>query len=192
MEKRESFAHELCEIFVKQGVMGAAEGRAMQRSFKGSDKENFDDFLLEEGLVEEKALLRALGEYYQLPPVDVVGYFFDTLLLRNFPKDFLLSRKIIPLEEDQDILTVVASDPTNPELLPEIGKYTSCDIQYRIGLGRDIEDAVKEFYDTSLTDLPDDEQVLEDEMIENEKYHDLLKDDDEDTIATIDREETEE
>jgi hypothetical protein len=182
MEKRETFAQALCEILVKHAVISAAEGRAMQRSFKNSAKENFDDFLLEEGLIEEKALLRALGEYYQLPVIDVVGYDFDTLLLRNFPKDFLLRNQIIPLEEDQDILTMVASEPNDPELLSKIGQYAPSDIQFRVGLGRDIDDAVKEYYDTSLTDLPDDEMVLEDQLTEQQRYHDLLKEDEEDLI----------
>ncbi len=108
MEKRETFAQQLCDILVKQNVIDEAEGRALQRSFKSSEKENFDDFLLEEGLIEEDQLLRALGQYYQVPPVDVTGYFFDTQLLRNFPKDFLLRNRIIPIEMDDDIMVVVA------------------------------------------------------------------------------------
>ena len=88
MEKRETFAQALCEVLVKQRVVSEAEGRALARAFKSSEKENFDDFLLEEGLVDESVLLRALAQYYQLPAVDVTGYFFDTQLLRIFLKIF--------------------------------------------------------------------------------------------------------
>lgn len=192
MERRETFAQELCEILVKHGVFNSAEGRAMQRSFKNTEQENFDDFLLSEGLVDDKAILRALGEYYQIPPIDVVGYFFDTLLLRNFPKDFLIRNRIVPLEKDENILIMVASQPNDPELLSKIGQYTSADIQFKVGLGRDIEDSVKEYYDTSLTDLPDDEQQLEDDMVEQKRYHDLLEEDEEDMIPIITPEENEE
>lgn len=75
MEKREKFAQELSEILVKHGVVTEAEGRSIQRTFKNADRDNFDEFLLEEGLVEEVPLLTALSDYYQVPAVDVTGYF---------------------------------------------------------------------------------------------------------------------
>ena len=187
MEKRETFAQGLCDVLVKQKVVTEAEGRALARAFKSSEKENFDDFLLEEGLIDENVLLRALGQYYQLPPVDVTGYFFDTQLLRNFPKDFLLRNRIIPLEMENDFLTVVASDPDNADLLSAIGAYTSEDIQFRIGLGRDITDSVKEFYDKSDTDLIDDNDtdLIDEQVGQEERYHNLLNDEDEDIGATV-------
>jgi hypothetical protein len=180
MEKRETFAQALTEILVKHNVVNEAEGRALQRAFKNSEKETFDDFLLEEGLVEEAPLLRALGEYYQIPPVDVTGYFFDTELLRNFPKDVMLRNKIIPLEIDEDVMVVVASDPDNPDLLSIMGAYTSEDIQFRVGLARDIADAVKEFYDKSPTDLLDDQDLVDEQIEEEERYHELLHTEEED------------
>jgi type IV pilus assembly protein PilB len=185
MEKRETFAQQLSDILVKQKVLDEAESRAIQRSFKNSEKENFDDFLLEEGLIEEATLLRALGQYYQVPPVDVTGYFFDTQLLRNFPKDFLVRNRIVPLEMDDDYLVVVASDPDNPDLLPAMGAYTSEDIQFRVGLARDIIDAIREFYDKSPTDLLDDQDLLEEQLEEEEGYHSLLHYEDEDVEPTI-------
>lgn len=187
MEKRETFAQALCEVLVKQRVVSEAEGRALARAFKSSEKENFDDFLLEEGLVDENVLLRALGQYYQLPAVDVTGYFFDTQLLRNFPKDFLLRNRIIPLEVEDDFMTVVASDPDNQDLLSAIGAYTSEDIQFRVGLGRDISDAVKEFYDKSPTDLIDDNDtdLIDEQLGQEVRYHSLLNDEDYDIGATV-------
>ncbi len=164
------------------------KARALQRSFKNSEKENFDDFLLEEGLIEEAPLLRALAEYYQVPSVDVTGYFFDRQLLRNFPKDFLLRNRIIPLEMEDDELTVVASQPDNPDLLSTMGAYTSEDIQFRVGLGRDISDAIREFYDKSPAEVLDDQDLVDEQLEEEERYHSLLRDEDEDVEPTIKQE----
>jgi type IV pilus assembly protein PilB len=188
MEKRETFAQNLADILVKQKVIDEAEGRALQRSFKNSEKDNFDDFLLEEGLIEEATLLRALGQYYQVPPVDVTGYFFDTQLLRNFPKDFLVRNRIVPLEMEDDYLVVVASDPDNPDLFSGLGAYTSEDIQFRVGLGRDIIDAIREFYDKSPTDLLDDQDLADEQLEKEEEYHSLLHYEDEDVEPTIKQE----
>lgn len=183
MEKREKFAQELSEILVKHRIISEAEGRSMQRAFKNADRDNFDEFLLEEGLVEEAPLLTALSEYYQVPAVDVTGYFFDTELLRNFPKDFLLRNCIVPLEMEDDVLIVVASNPDNPDLLSGMGAYTSEDIQFRVGLARDISDAVKEYYDKSLTDLMDEQDYQDEQLIEEERFHSLINEEDEDATA---------
>lgn len=187
MDKKETLVQGLCEVLVKQNVVSESEARGLARAFKNSEKENFDDFLLEEGLVDDNVLLRALGQYYQLPAVDVTGYFFDTQLLRNFPKDFLLRNRIIPLEVEDDFMTIVASDPDNPDLLSAIGAYTSEDVQFRVGLGRDITDAVKEFYDKSDTDLIDDSDtdLIDEQLGEEVRYHDLLHDEDEDIGGTV-------
>lgn len=178
MDSRETFAQALCDILVKHQVISSTESRAMHRVFKESEKEQFDDFLLEEGLVEEAPLLRALAEHFQVPPVDVVGYFFDHTLLKNFPKDFLLQRRIIPLELDSSIVVMVASRPDNAELLPDIGKYVSADVQFRVGLGRDIEDAIKEYYDPSLTEPQNDDYDPEIEHDEKEALKEVLAQDD--------------
>ncbi|MFZ5953543.1 MAG: hypothetical protein ACOYT8_00410 [Candidatus Dependentiae bacterium] len=179
MEKRETFAQALCDILVKNKVVKPEEARAMQRAFKNSSKESFDDFLLEEGLVEEAPLLKALSDLYEVPAIDVVGYFFETFLLHKFPKDFLLRKRIIPLQVDENILIMVASNPNDSELLPEIGEYVSYDIQFYVGLGRDIEDAVKEYYEDSLTQGYDYDKVMNENEIELELHNELLLEEDE-------------
>ncbi len=172
MEKRETIAQELCDILVKNGVISEQDSRAMHRSFAQSERDNFVDFLLYEGIVEEDQILQALSVYYQAPPFDVVGYFFDPQLIRQFPKDFMLRNNFIPLSVDGDgVLMIVAADPSDPNLLPEIGNYTSYDVQALVGLRRDINDEVKEFFDASPTeenqdiDLREERQTIRDELL---------------------------
>jgi len=171
MEKRETIAQELCDILVKNRVITEQDSRAMHRSFAQSERDNFIDFLLDEGLVDEDQILQALSEYYQTPSFDVMGYFFDSQLVRQLPKDFMLRNSIIPLSVDGDgILIMVAADPTNPDLLPAIGKYISYDVQFLVGLRRNIEDEIKEFFDKSPTeenqdiDLREERQTARDEF----------------------------
>jgi len=146
VKKQETFVQKLSEILFNQGTISIEESKAMQKAFKESSKESFDDFLLEEGLVDEADLLEALAAYYEVPGFDVIGYFFDTHLLRLFPEDFLTRNACIPVELDENIMIVVASEPIN-SLLARIGEYTSYDIRFRVGIRRDIVEAVREFYD---------------------------------------------
>jgi hypothetical protein len=151
-QNKEAFVTKLLSICVTEKIISAADAHVLEQAFYDSDADEFDDFLLEEGIVDKDALLKALEYYYQVPSFDAGDYFFDRHLLKQFPKDVLLRNAIIPLETDETILVVVASDPSNTNLLLEIGHYVSYDIQFRVGLRREICDAVKEFYDKALTE----------------------------------------
>lgn len=166
IKKQKSFVEELMHILVKQGSCNEREAKVIIQSFYDADAYEFDAFLVDEGLVTVSRMLNALEEYYKVPSFDVVGYFFDTQLLHKFPKQLLLQYGFIPLEDDENIMIVIASNPADSELLVEIGKYVPYDIQFRVGLHHDILDAIKEFYDSALT-----EQHDEDDMYDPENQH---------------------
>lgn len=192
MEKQKSFADDISKILVKRGAFSQKDLPAINQAFHDSDKDQFDDFLLEEGLVGEADLLDALSDYYQVPSFDTVGYFFETALLHEFPKDILLRHGMIPLEvEEESILIMIASDPSDQDLLMVIGEYVSYDVQFKVGLKRDICDAIKEFYEPSLTeesanDLYDDVEetdeiervLLQEAEILDEEFIRYTQDDD--------------
>lgn len=159
----EGLAQSLSEILVKQGVISEEEATSMQELFAQSSKESFDDFLLEEGIVTEGPLLEALSEYYQLPFMDVLGYFFNHQLITLFPKGFLLRNKVIPLELEEDILTVVASQPSD-DLRSKLDEFVDFGIEFYVGIAGDITDAVKEFYDEAPTEVPDDGEPEDDDF----------------------------
>jgi len=168
MENKEAFTQGLAKILVKNKVIASDEAQSMQEMFKDSVKETFDDFLLEEGLVEESDLLKALSEYYRVPSFDVVGYFFDHNLITKFPKGFLLRSGIIPLEVDQNMLIVIASNPDESGLESSVRDFVSYDVNLMVGLKRDICDAVKEFYDLSPSEVQEDVDLRQERRLEHD------------------------
>lgn len=150
--KHTRFVDDIIEILVQQGVIKINEAAAIIKAFQDSHEYEFDAFLVDAAIVTPDQLLVALAKYYKVPSFDVVGHFFESSLLHKFPKQFLLYYGIIPLEDDENTLVLVASNPHNNDLLLEIGQYVSYDIQFRVGLYQDIVDAIKEFYDAALTE----------------------------------------
>ncbi len=189
MEKSETFVEKLSSILVKFKFISQEEAKALQKAFKDSAKEIFDDFLLEEGLIEEADLLKALGDYYKVPAFDVVGYFFETFLLKKFPKGFLLRNAFVPLEVDENIMVVIASEPDTPELLEKIGKHVSYGIRFRVGLRRDICDTVKEFYDKAVTEVRKDIDLRVERIDERDSQKKGLKEEEEGDSRFITEEE---
>ncbi len=152
-------------------------------AFKGSAKPYFDDFLLDEGIVDKDDLLPALAEFYQVPAFDVLGYFFDHALLRMFPKNLLFNRAVIPIELDENMLIMVVSNPNDPELLLMIGNHVSYDIRFNVGIRQDIMDAVQEFFDKSPTgadfeeDLKQTREMRETNIRQEKEINELSYDD---------------
>jgi len=187
MEKGHTFTQSLSKILESNKVVSRDEVLAMQKAFEESEKAQFDEFLLDEGLIDESDLLKALGEYYQMPSFDVVGYFFDHNLLTKFPKGFLLREAIVPVEVEDNILSVVASDPSRDGLESSIREFVSYDIVFMVGLKRDICDAVKEFYDRSPAEIDEDQDLREERQLESEA--EIIEDSGEPVIKDIDQEE---
>ena len=164
-----TFVEKLTDIFVAQAMTTEKEASALRRSFKESGKEQFVDFLIEEGLMQPVRILEALSIYYEVPFVDATDTFFETHLLHMFPKDFLLQRGVIPLEVDQNTLFMIASEPDEAGLESALREFVSYDIEFYVGIRLDICDAVKEFYDESVTEVDDDEDFRVEHELELEE-----------------------
>lgn len=156
------------EVLVQLKFITPEDATELLKRYDESDVDQFDEFLLSEGIVEQDHLLQALSGYYQVPSFDVVGYFFETHLLRMFPKDMLLRNEIIPMQVDENMMIVVAANPNNSELLFEIGENVSYDIRFYVGIARDICDAVKEYYDKADTEDVEDEDIRQEHLLMSE------------------------
>ncbi len=167
----DTFEVKFLRVLVDLKLITAEDAVKLLAAYHESDIDQIEDFLLSEGILDQESLLEALSEYYQVPSFDVVGYFFETHLLRMFPKSMLLNNEIVPLQVDENMMIVIAAKPDNPDLLFEIGENVSYDIRFHVGIGRDICDAVKEFYDKADTEDDPNEDIREEHLLRSEFEH---------------------
>ena len=159
MAKHDNLAEGIAKILVERKVVSPEEGESFKKLFYDRAKPSFVNFLLEEGLVTKTAILKALSEFYQKPYFDANGFFFDQHLVQMFPDDVMIRNLFIPIEQDQNMLVVLVSDPSNPELLKKIGEHVSYDIRFNVGIAQDIINAIREFSDWAVTQYPDELKV---------------------------------
>lgn len=183
MEMNENFEVGFLKVLVDLKYVTAQDAEKLLAAYNESDIDQFDDFLLSEGVVEQEHLLEALSQYFEVPSFDALGYFFETHLLRMFPKDLLLRNEMIPLQVDENMMIMITANPNNPDLLFEIGEQVSYDIRFHVGIGRDIADAVKEFYDKSDIEDSQDSDIREEHLLMGEFA--LAEDEDEDEDQEI-------
>lgn len=164
------YTQALGEILCRRGALSKEDAQSFKKDFKGTDREQFNYFLIDEGIVSKEELLSALSEYYEAPFFDVRGYQFNHELLALFPKDFLIAHAVIPIEFDGAILTMVTGRPDGPELTEKIQRYTQHHIEYRVGIVRDIVDEARAYYES-----PPDESDLEiDDEAGEESTEDII------------------
>lgn len=169
MQYNEAFIDEIIKILVKNKAVKPQEGPNLKRMFSMRSDVAFEEFLIEEDIVEKEDLLKALSEYYKVPALDVEGEFFEHELVKMFPKDIMLRYCFIPYEHEDDILMVVAAQPDDPDLSDVIGRHVSYDVQFMVGYFEDIIDQVEDTYDEPVTDEEEDEDLHE----EKEEKHEV-------------------
>lgn len=179
MATNQAFVRKLVAIMVSLELIEIGKAKQIVAEFNASETEHFDDFLIEQGLVDREDVLEALSTHFGVPPFDVVGHFFDTNDLRKFPKDFLLRHAVVPRAIDGDTMVVVAAEPEKPGLESALRDFVSYDVVFEVGIRGDIYDAIKEYYDKSLTEGYGESYLREQEK-EYEGAEHLRKDGDED------------
>lgn len=161
MQYNEAFIDELIKILNRNKALKTHDATTLKRLFGKRSDVAFEEFLIDEDIVEKEDLLTALGEYYNVPSFDVEGAYFEHQLIKMFPKDIMLRYTFIPYEKEGDILMVVAATPDDPELPDIIGRYVSYDVQFMAGYFEDIIDQVEDVYDEPVTDEEEDEDIRE-------------------------------
>lgn len=149
----ENFVDKFTEILIQKKAITKETAAALKKDFHNRTSVPLEEFLIEEGLVEESDVLEALSVYYQVPPIDVTGVFFEHHLVTMFPQSLMKRKRFIPFKHDGDILIVVASNPRDPELPDIIGDYVSYDVAFMVGIKRDITNAIEEFYQLAPTEV---------------------------------------
>lgn len=157
---KKKFIDDIGIILTQKHLISPQDLVSLHKSFKDRNDVSFEDFLIEEGIVEKSDLLNALSQYYNVPAMDVVGEFFDHHNTRLIPKDVMLQHLFIPYKrpDDSDNLWVVAANPNDPHLRVVIGEQVTHHINFMVGLPQDIRDAIEENYDESITYQPNEIQ----------------------------------
>lgn len=154
MKNRTSFIDGFSEILARHQILSASDIKSLHKSFKDRNDVTFEEFLLQEGLADKAEILKAMSEYYKVPSIDVQGEFFDHFLLRLFPKDLMIRLGFIPQKRYEDSITVIVANPFNPFLRGIISRYIMHEVVFNVSFLSDIQNAIQEFYDLSITPQP--------------------------------------
>jgi len=144
------YIYDLCAILATNGAIEEEDKKRLQQDFQQYDVSQFEDFLLETGMVQRYELLEALEQYYNIRAIDVLGEVFDPALIQKFPYNVLIEHYCIPYGQDGYQLMVITANPHNEELEAILGEYVTYDLVFLVGIPRHIRLAVQDYYQDSL------------------------------------------
>ena len=76
--------------------------------------------LVDQGFITNKALMVAVSEQLDIPPIDLSKYKIDKELLKLIPEKVARQYSVLPLSKIGNVLTVVISDPLNVFAIDDI------------------------------------------------------------------------
>ena len=133
------------EVLVEQGVISPLElEEALQRQRLTGDM--LGRVLVNMGLCEEQEIVEALGVQQGMERIELTKLKVREEVLRRVPPDVAKFYSIMPVREENGVLTVAMADPLNLGTLDDLRQILVCEVQGAVSNQQDVNEALKENY----------------------------------------------
>jgi len=143
-------------VLVESGLVTSTEmQRARER--QAETGEPLARVLVAEGMVEETALVKALGRHIGVDFISLADSTIDPAAAALIPESLARRYGVIPVRFEDESLIVAMVDPGNVLVVDDVRAITGRRIVARIATRADIEDAIRRQgrYDESVSELAD-------------------------------------
>ncbi len=141
-----NFEQQLCQYLVEQGRL---KDEDLQRGLR-LNKESFGvslvPLLVRLGLASERDVAQSLHELLEYPIISDKDIPESTSVDVEFPIRYMRESQFVPLEENDDELTVVMVYPYEDYLIKGIKMVAQKKLNIKIGLPSDVENAIERYY----------------------------------------------
>jgi type IV pilus assembly protein PilB len=120
--------------------------------------------LVEQGFIQEEALLSLLSEHLYMPTLRLAKFKFDSAIISLVPERMARLYNLIPLSKIGNTITISMSDPLNIFALDDLKALTSCGIDTVLSPDDEISRAIDMQYSReskNIQEILDEETTLE-------------------------------
>lgn len=135
----------LGELLVNMGLITSKHVDLILGQQKNSGK-RFGELLVEQKIITDAQLTDALSVQLDIPRIIPSLELMDRSLLDGMSEVFVRNNLFLPINQEGDQMTVVMSDPANPELLAELGRQLGCRIAPAIAPTHEILATIDRYY----------------------------------------------
>ncbi|HEU5193029.1 MAG TPA: ATPase, T2SS/T4P/T4SS family [Methylomirabilota bacterium] len=152
----------LGQMLVQDGILTDEQvAAALERQRK--TKERLGQVLIEMRLIDEEVLLKYLGAQFRKEAItrpELAGLDLDVVKL--IPEEVARQHRVIAAERNGRRLIVATADPLNVVAIDDLRRATGLDIDFRIGPGAAIQEAIERTYRRMISTEGIDEALRQD------------------------------
>ncbi|HSW43986.1 MAG TPA: type II secretion system ATPase GspE [Phycisphaerae bacterium] len=157
------------DILLERGKITKEQLRSAEAARKGP-QDRLDRVLVRMGFVDERDVLRVVGEQMSIPVVDLSEITIDPDLLKRLPTRLIHKRQLIPIERTDDTLRVATADPYDIDAIDELRLLTGMKIVPVLASESEIQRLIRQHFGVggSTIDelIEEQQQQLDDNEIE--------------------------
>ncbi len=135
---------QLGQILLEQGLISEEHLRRALDKHRNTPK-SLGRVLIDLGYIRERDLVRALAEQVGLEFVDLTEYRIDAAATALLPEALCRRYRAIPIGEQDGRLLVAMSDPANVYALDDIRTITGRDVRPVVATAHDVEQSIQKF-----------------------------------------------
>lgn len=135
----------LGDVLKAEGLITEEEIVAALEQKKARQK--LGDALVEQGYITEKQLIEVLEIQLNISSVSLYRYPINEQLMELVPKEIARENILIPIEQQENTLTIAMNDPLDYYAIDDIELSTGFDVKPVIATKEDILQAINKYYD---------------------------------------------
>ena len=135
---------QLGQILLEQGLISEEHLQRALEEHRNSPK-SLGRVLIDLGYIRERDLVRALAEQVGLEFVDLTEYRIDPAATALLPEALCRRYRALPIGEEDGKLLVAMSDPANVYALDDIRTITGRDVRPVVATANDVEQSIQKF-----------------------------------------------
>ena len=98
--------------------------------------------LIDQGFISEEELLKILGKYFNIPYISLKKHVNKNLFIENISENFMRGSKFVPLELEENTLTIAVSNPFDDSMFDAIKMATGYEVDICLAKSEEIADAI--------------------------------------------------
>ena len=152
----------LGQMLVQDGILTDEQlASALDRQRKVKDR--LGQVLIEMKLIDEEVLLKYLGAQFRKEPITRLELAaLDLDVVRLVPEEVARQHRIIAAERHGRRLVVATADPLNVVAIDDLRRATGLDVDFRIGPGSAIQEAIDKCYRKMISTAGIDDALRQD------------------------------
>ena len=162
------FDKRLMQILIKESMID--EDKAAQvMEYANSQKRSFSAIAIEDGYVDDNALVGAVAKVVNMPPIDLSKIRASEDALDTLSQDMAEDYGVLPISRLGNVLTMAVTNPFNILMLDDVQIITGCDIKPVVSSEVAIKKAIARAYNPGEHEIEEIFDNIEDADIELQK-----------------------